>query len=192
VIDADKLSCPLALRDRAISEWCGDLLRLPTCAWRSSDARRSRTAHDLYSAKICYRYHPRHGVTVQLVRYLRRSAAVVIVRLPDSSQLAIPEWMLKPESCEGLKIEAKPRISLSALLDVCKLIGVQFSAVAGNSQSCAESATGGRDAQQGESGHTTAQAPLRRRRALDDAAPIGSGKLSDSLEGTSGERSQEG
>jgi hypothetical protein len=81
----------------------------------------------LYAAKICYRYHPRYGVTVQLVRYLRRgSAAVVIVRLPDSSQLALPEWMLKPESCEELKIEAKPRISLSALLDMGKLIGIQF------------------------------------------------------------------
>ena len=157
------------------------------------DARRSRTAHDLYSAKICYRYHPRYGVTVQLVRYLRRGgAAVVIVRLPDGSQLAIPEWMLKPESCEELKIEAKARISVSALLDLSKLVGAQFAAVAENSQSCAESATGGRDAQQGEAGHRATQAPLRRRRALDDAAPIGSGKLSDSLEGTSGERSQEG
>jgi hypothetical protein len=58
--------------------------------------------HHLYSAKICYRYHPCHGVVVQLVRYLRRgSAAVVIVRLPDGSQLAIPEWMLKPETARS-------------------------------------------------------------------------------------------
>lgn len=127
-------------------------------------------------------------MAVQLVRYLRRgSSAVVIVRLPDSSQLAIPEWMLKPEACEELKVEAKPYISVSALLDVCQLIGAQASAVADNSHTCAESGAGGRDAQQGESSHTTAQPSLRRRRALDQAARVGSGVLSKSLEGTIGE-----
>jgi hypothetical protein len=78
----------------------------------------------LYSASICYRYHPRYGVAVQLIRYLRRgSAAVVIVRLPDSSQLTIPEWMLKPDACEELKIEAKSRISMGALLELRKFVG---------------------------------------------------------------------
>jgi hypothetical protein len=99
--------------------------------------------------------------------------------------------MLKPEACEELEIEAKPRISMSALLDLCKLIGAQPSAVAFNSHFCAESPTGGRDAQR-ESGHTATQAPLRRGRALDDAAPSGAGTLSNSLEGTTGKRSQEG
>jgi hypothetical protein len=116
----------------------------------------------------------------------------VIVRLPDGSQLAIPEWMLKPDACEELKVEAKPRISVSALLDVCKLIGAQISAAADDSRSCAESTTGGRDAQQGESSHTAAQASLRRQRALDQAARVGAGSLSKSLEGTTGERSEEG
>jgi hypothetical protein len=116
----------------------------------------------------------------------------VIVRLPDGLQLAIPEWMLKPEVCEELKVEAKPRISVSALLDVCKLIGGQASAIADNSHSCAESATGGRDAQQRESSHTAAQLSLRRRRGLDQAARVGAGALSKSLEGTTVERSEEG
>jgi hypothetical protein len=147
----------------------------------------------LYSAKICYRYHPRYGSAVQLIRYLRRgSAAVVIVRLPDASQLAIPEWMLKPESCEDLKVEGKPCISVSALLDVCKLIRSNDSAVADNSRGCAESATGGRNAQQGKSADTATHAPLRRQRALGDAARSGAGELSKSLEGATGERSEEG
>jgi hypothetical protein len=76
----------------------------------------------------------------------------VIVQLPDDSQLAIPGWMLKPEACTVLKIEARPRISLSSLLDLCRLIEGQPSAAGGNSHPCAESPTGGRDAQQGESG----------------------------------------
>jgi hypothetical protein len=116
----------------------------------------------------------------------------VIVRLPDNSQLAIPEWMLKPELCEQLNVEAKPRILVSALLDVCKLIRTQESAVADNSHNCAESPTGGRDAQQAESGDTPAQASFRRRRALEDAAPSGAGTLSNSVEGTTGECFEEG
>jgi hypothetical protein len=190
---ADKRRYPSAADVPAIAESYADPFRLPACASQNYGVRRSRTAHDLYSAKICYRYHPRHGVAVQLVRYLRRGgAAVVIVRLPDHSQVAIAEWMLKPEACAELKVEAKPRISVSALLDVCKLIGAQASAVADDSQSCAESATGGRDAQQGESSHTAAEASVQRRRALDQAARVGAGALSKSLEGTTGERSEEG
>jgi hypothetical protein len=160
---------------------------------RTCCARRSRNAHDLYSAKICYRYHPHHGVTVQLVRYLRRGiAAVVIVRLPDDSQLAIPEWMLKPDSCEGLKVEGKPRIAISTLVELCTLIRLQVSTVDDNSKGCAESARGGRDAQQGDSGHTAGPASIRRRRALDQAARVGTGALSKSLEGTTDECFKEG
>jgi hypothetical protein len=128
-----------------------------------------------------------------VVRYLRRgNAAVVIVRLPDSSQLAMPEWMLKPETCAELKIEARPRISMSALLELCELMEAQPSAATDNSHSCAESARGGRDAQQRESGHTAAPIPFQRRRTVDEAAPIGAGALPKSLQGTTGERSEEG
>jgi hypothetical protein len=152
-----------------------------------SVVRHSRTAHDLYSAKICYRYHPRYGATVQLVRYLRRgSSAVVIARLPDSSQLAIPEWMIKPETCDGLKLEAKPRIALSSLLNVRQLIGGY------DSPGCAECASGGQDAQQGESGDTAAQDSLRRRRTLEQTTRVGAGELPKSLEGTAGEYCEEG
>ena len=72
------------------------------------------TAHSLYPAKICYRYHPCHGVEVERIRYLRRGgdAPIVIVRLPDGLQLAIPEWMLSSDICERLQTEARPRISL--------------------------------------------------------------------------------
>jgi hypothetical protein len=147
----------------------------------------------LYFAKICYRYHPRYGITIQLVRYLRRgSAAVVIVQLPDHSQVAIPEWMLKPDACEELKIEAKPHISMGALLELRRLVRELPSAVAVDSHGCAESPTGGRDAQQEESGGTPTQVPLRRRRSLDEAARGGTGTLSKSLEGTTGECSQAG
>jgi hypothetical protein len=162
--DEDTWPLSPGLHVRARSEWCGGRYHLPVSGSPSYGARRSRTAHDLYSAKICYRYHPRYGIAVQLVSYLRRgSAPVVIVRLPDNSQLALPEWMLRPEICEELKIEAKPRISMRALLELCRLAGDQPLAVAVDSRGCAKSATGGQDAQQGERGDTSTQAPLRRR-----------------------------
>src|SRR5207248_7524146 len=124
-------------------------------AHSSAATRRSRTAHDLYSAKICYRYHPRYGVRVELVRYLRSgSAAVVIVRLPDGLQLAVPEWMLRPEACELLRTEAKPCISAGALLELQGLINAQSSTLGCRNTGCAESATGGQDAQQRGSGQT--------------------------------------
>jgi hypothetical protein len=69
--------------------------------------------------------------------------------------------MLKPEACEDLKLEAKPRISVSSLLNVRKLI------VDDGAHACAESASGGRDAQKGESDDTAARDSLRRRRTLD-------------------------
>ena len=126
-------------------------------------------------------------MAVQLVRYLRRGiAAVVIVRLPDNSQFAIPEWMLKPEACEDLKLEAKPRISVSSLLTVRKLI------VGDAAHGCAESASGGRDAQQGQSGDTAAPDSLRRRRTLGQTARVGAGELSESLEGTADGYCEEG
>jgi hypothetical protein len=114
----------------------------------------------------------------------------VIVQLPDGSQLALAEWMLQPEACADLKIEAKPRIAMSALFDLCRLIETQPSAVAGHSPDCAESSAGGRDAQPGESGHTATPALFRRRRALDESALTGAGTLSNALEGTTDERSQ--
>jgi hypothetical protein len=100
--------------------------------------------------------------------------------------------MLQPGAGEGLNMEARPRISISALLDLCELMKAQPSAATDNSHGCAEFARGGRDAQQGESGHTAAQVPLQRRRAMDEAAPIGAGMLPKSLQGTTGERSEEG
>lgn len=170
-----------------------DRLLPPADASRSYDVRHSRNAHDLYSGKICYRYHPHYDSAVQVIRYLRRgSAAVVIVRLLDGSQLAVPEWMLKPEVCEGLRAEAKPRVSVSALLEIRNLTRTQDSAVAEDSDVRAESATGGRDARQGESGGTAMQALLRRQRALGGAARSSAGELSQSLERSTGECCEEG
>jgi len=149
------------------------------------------TAHSLYPAKICYRYHPCHGVEVEQIRYLRRGgdAPIAIVRLPDGLRLAIPEWMLSSEICERLRTEARPRISLDALIELRTLTDAQHSMVAGDRRGCAESSAGGQDAQPREAGRTAAHASLRRRRALDNIPREGAGTLPRALARNVGQRS---
>src|SRR5262245_26641473 len=105
-------------RGRAESECCGGSRRLPAGAWQRRGARPPRTAHDLQSTKICYRFHPFYGTEVEVIRHLRRiDSVILIVRLPGGTQVAVPEWMLLPQVCDRLVIEAEPRISIDALID---------------------------------------------------------------------------
>jgi len=121
--------------------WSAGRFLIPSGLSRSCGVRCFGTAHSLYPAKISYRYHPCHGVEVERIRYLRRGgdAPIVIVKLPDGLQLAIPEWMLNPEICERLRTEARPRISLDALVELRTLINAQVPMLAGDRDGCAES-----------------------------------------------------
>jgi hypothetical protein len=103
----------------------------------------------LYSAKVCYRHHPLFGVEVEVIRYLRQNSAarVVIVRCPGHLQLAVPEWMLNPLVCERLTDEQQPRIAIEALWDLRQLLNEQMTISPTQVSSCAESSTGGKNAQ---------------------------------------------
>ena len=188
---AGRRLCGRAWHVREEPGWCAGRRRPPACEWQSCVLRCFGTAHSLYPAKICYHYHPCHGVEVEPIRYLRRGgdAPIVIVRLPDGLQLAIPEWMLSSEICERLRTEARPRISLDALIELRTLTDAQHSMVAGDRRGCAESSAGGQDAQPREPGRTSAQASLRRRRALDNISRGGAGTLPRALAGNVGQRS---
>jgi len=118
--------------------------------------------------KICYRFHTFHGVEVEVIRHLRKSESVILViKLPGGSQVAIPEWMLIPHICDRLTYEEKPRISIEALIDLRRLIDAQCLKKAG---SCAESPSGGQNAQQRKSRRLAAPAGIRGRRDLDEVA----------------------
>ena len=74
--------------------------------------RPPHTTHDLLLRKICYRFHPLYGAEVEVIRYLRKSASVILtVKVPGGLQIAVPEWMLIPQTCDQLKIEDKPRLA---------------------------------------------------------------------------------
>jgi len=81
-------------------------------------------------------------------------------------------------------------VSLTALIELCKLIHAQSATMAGDRRDCAKSPEGGQDAQPRESGGAAAQTSLRRRGGLDDAARGGAGTLPLPLERNAGERSE--
>jgi hypothetical protein len=77
--------------------------------------------------------------------------------------------MLNPQVCDQLKSEDKPRISVGALMDLRRLIDAQSFPNAPKDRSCAESPTGGKDAQQRKADRVAKSAALPRRRDLERA-----------------------
>ena len=190
--DADK-SLSLPDRDaRAEAGWCAGQSRLPADAWPMHGVRHPRTTHDLHPTKICYPCHPFYGVEVEVVRHLRRTeSTVLVVRLPTGTQIALPEWMLAPELCDRLSYEDRPRIDITALLELRRLIDAQRVDRGFESLVCAESASGGQDAeQQGKSHRIAAQTAVRGRGDLDRASGIDAGTLPRTVAPTVGKRPQ--
>jgi len=100
--------------------------------------------------------------------------------------------MLNPEICEQLLLEPEPRIKLSALVELRRLIDSQ-SETTPSLVSCAQSPGGGQDDTQRPEAErrAAAGASLRRRGDLDEAAGGSAGTLPNSLEGTAGKRSEQ-
>jgi hypothetical protein len=118
----------------------------------SACARPSHTAHDLHATKICYRCHPFYGVEVEGIRHLRRiDSVILIVRLPGCTQVAVPDWMLSPQVCDRFTNEAEPRVSIDALFDLRRVIDAHHLGKASRDHGCAESPSGGKNAQQRKS-----------------------------------------
>jgi hypothetical protein len=158
---------------------------------QSNVLRPSRTTHNLHTTKISYRFHPFYGVEVEVVRYLRRTeSAVLIVRLPGGAQVALPEWMLNAQACDRLSQEERPRIAIDALLDLHRLIDAQHIENATRDRICAESASGGQDAQQ-RSDRAAARAALRGGRDLERTSGLDAGTLPNSVAPAVGKRSQD-
>jgi hypothetical protein len=150
---------------------------------QSSGAGHRRNTHDLYVAKICYRHHPLYGVEVTVIRYLRRNSIepVVIVRCPDYGQIALPEWMLNPMACDHLSDEAQPRVAISALVALKRLL--DESAPATSEHSRAKSSTGGGHARQGRHAGKAVAASVSRRPDLDCVAGEYPHRLSGAVRG---------
>jgi len=180
------------LHGRVEPEWYAGRFLPQASAWPNYGVRHPRTTHDLHPTKICYPCHPFYGVEVEVVRHLRRTeSTVLVVRLPTGTQIALPKWMLTPELCDRLSYEDRPRIDITALLELRWLIDAQRVDLGFENLGCAESASGGQDAeQQGKSHRTAAQAAVRGRGDLDGASGIDAGTLPRTVAPTVGKRPQ--
>jgi hypothetical protein len=69
---------------------------------------------------VHYRYHARFGEQVVILR--RFNGTHQLVQLSNDVRLAIPAWMLDPVACAQLSDASHPRISVSALLTLRRLI----------------------------------------------------------------------
>jgi hypothetical protein len=155
-------------------------------------ARPSHTAHELQPAKICYRYHPLYGAEVEVTRHLRRTeSAILIIKPPGGVQVAVPDWMLNPQVCDRFSNEAEPRVSMDALFQLRRLIDVHRHGEPPKDDGCAESPSGGKNAQQRKAGRVAAKAALRGRRDLDRASGIGKGTVPDPVVPDARKRSQD-
>jgi hypothetical protein len=191
--DADRGQYQRSWHGREEPGWCAGRRPPPADALQSNAVRHPRTTHDLHAARICYHCHPFYGIEVEVIRHLRRmDSEVLIVRLPTGAQIALPKWMLIPELCDRLSYEDRPRVGITALLELRRIIDDQRMERALDGHGCAESASGGQDAEhQGESDRAAAQAAVRGRGDLDRASGIHAGTLPRAVAPAFGKRSQQ-
>ena len=176
---------------RAVLVWCGDPHLGPASASQSCAGRPPHTTHDPQSTKICYRFHPLYGAEVEVIRCLRKSTSVIlIVKLPSGVQIAVPEWMLIPQTCDRLSVEDQSRISIDALIALRRLIDSQRFNNSLKAAGHAESPAGGQDGQQQKSSRLAIAAALRGGTDLDRASRIGAGTMSHAVVPVAGKHSQ--
>jgi hypothetical protein len=86
----------------------------------------SHTAHKSPSAKIYYRFHPDFGKEVTIIRRFHILAGNNIqIRLPDGTQLALPDWMLDEQACQDVRESDGPCIAIPALTHLRRLLTAQ-------------------------------------------------------------------
>jgi hypothetical protein len=104
--------------------------------------------------------------------------------------VAVPDWMLSSQICDQFTNETDPRVAIDALFDLRRLINAHNFGKASKDHSCAESPSGGQNAQQRRSVQVATQAALRRRRDLDRTSGIGKGTVPNSVAPDARKRSQ--
>ena len=125
-----------------------------------------------------------------MVRHLRRiGSAILIVRLPDGLQLAVPEWMLSQQVCQHLTDQLEPRIAIDALEELRRLVDSQTLALKRDAAGRAESSAGGNHAQRRKGKRRAVATPVRGLRDLEHASRAGAGTLPQPLAPVAGKRS---
>ncbi len=88
----------------------------PTCPPRGKQSHTAR--YQGSDATIRYRFHPRSGERVEIVRRHRRAgSSVLVIRQPDGTLAQVPTWMCEPAAA-ALSAKDPPRIALAGLRDL--------------------------------------------------------------------------
>ncbi len=96
--------------------------------------KQQHTAHQHPSeVTIYYRFHPRHGERVTVIRrHSFRGEAAYVVQQSDGSLTHLPIWMTEPAAA-GFAQVSDPRLPLQALLDLQCLVEAALMARASES-----------------------------------------------------------
>ena len=95
-----------------------------------------QNAHqNAFVATVNYPYHPRIGEEIQVVgiRSHRRERCCVIAK-PDGHRELIPDWMINPH-CAEISIVLLPRLDVSALRSLRRLINCEILSLLDNAKS---------------------------------------------------------
>ena len=89
--------------------------RWTSASCRCRRNRRHTAAYQTELRTVHYRFHPRAGGQVEVLR--RRDPNYLVVRQPDGTRACLPEWMTRPEASgfEVREVPALPREALSRL-----------------------------------------------------------------------------
>ncbi|EQD25796.1 hypothetical protein B1A_22152, partial [mine drainage metagenome] len=86
-------------------------------------ANRQHTAHThQFDITVHYRFHPRHGERLGVVRtHSFRGERAYVVEQLDGSLTLLPTWMADPAAGE-LEVVREPRISREALIELRRVV----------------------------------------------------------------------
>jgi hypothetical protein len=102
------------------------MLEIPRRGSRRGAGNHTHTAHKSPLAKIYYRFHPDFGKEVTIIRRFHIMAGNnVQIRLPDGTQLAVPDWMLDEQACQDVRECDRPCITIPALTHLRRLLSAQ-------------------------------------------------------------------
>ena len=87
---------------------------------------RQRNTHSTESREVHYPWHPWHRRVVAIHQSFTRNGRALFrcssEENPEARLLEIPQWMLDPATCCGMRLATVPTVSCKALLDLKSLL----------------------------------------------------------------------
>ena len=129
----------------------------PRRSWTTSGKQSHTARYHGSDATIHYRFHPRSGERVAIVRRERLAGrSVLVIRQPDGTRAQVPTWMCEPAAA-ALSVKDRPRVALAGLRDLRLAVDAALSSFS--------------SIEEGERRETDTGSPARRSSGGDGAGP---------------------